>query len=311
MTAFSGPGLPLAAQGAGQRRSSSTASASHAAAAQRQTSSPTAISEQLIHMGDKVMEGRESTTKTMRCIDRADLPWRAGEWFVLRLIAVVIWRLPGLRPLRLAPDRRAGRRSGRRHLRSPLHACDTWPRRRAKKFEAVLPDVLMLVATSLASGFSLLQALDAVAKDAPEPAAKEFSRALAEARIGADVSDALDHMAGAHGQREHALDHHGDPDPARGRWQPRRDPADHRGDAAGARDAATPGARRCRPRAGSRPTSWSALPVGLLLYSYLVNYDYVSLLWTTFLGIVMMRLRPASRMAIGIFWMRKVVKIEV
>ena len=34
-----------------------------------------------------------------------------------------------------------------------------------------------------------------MAKDAPEPAAKEFSRALAEARIGADVSDALDHMA--------------------------------------------------------------------------------------------------------------------
>ena len=67
-------------------------------------------------------------------------------------------------------------------------------RRRARKFEAALPDVLMLVATSLASGFSLLQALDSVAKDAPEPAAKEFSRALAEARIGSDVSDALDHM---------------------------------------------------------------------------------------------------------------------
>ena len=31
--------------------------------------------------------------------------------------------------------------------------------------------------------------------DAPEPAAKEFSRALAEARIGSDVSDALDHLA--------------------------------------------------------------------------------------------------------------------
>ena len=63
------------------------------------------------------------------------------------------------------------------------------------KFEFVLPDVLMLTATSLASGFSLLQALDAVARDAPEPCAKEFSRALAETRIGADVSDALEHMA--------------------------------------------------------------------------------------------------------------------
>ena len=53
----------------------------------------------------------------------------------------------------------------------------------------------MLVATSLRSGFGLPQALDAVARDAAEPAAKEFSRALAETRIGTDVSDALEHMA--------------------------------------------------------------------------------------------------------------------
>ena len=41
-------------------------------------------------MGDRVMAGRESTTSTMALIDRADLPWRAGEWFVLRIIAVVV-----------------------------------------------------------------------------------------------------------------------------------------------------------------------------------------------------------------------------
>ena len=68
-------------------------------------------------------------------------------------------------------------------------------RRRCKKFESQLPDVLTLVASSLSTGFSLLQALDAVSKDAAEPAAKEFSRALAETRIGADISDSLEHMA--------------------------------------------------------------------------------------------------------------------
>ena len=110
--------------------------------------------------------------------------------------------------------------------------------RRGKKFEAQLPDVLTLVASSLSTGFSLPQALDAVAKDAADPSAKEFSRALAETRIGSDVSDALERMAGADGQREHALDVHGDPDPARGRWQPGRDAADHGQDAPGARGAA-------------------------------------------------------------------------
>src|SRR5213076_863018 len=68
-------------------------------------------------------------------------------------------------------------------------------KRRARKFEKVLPEVLLLVATSLRSGFGLPQALDAVARDAAEPAAKEFSRALAETRIGTDVSEALEHVA--------------------------------------------------------------------------------------------------------------------
>ena len=55
--------------------------------------------------------------------------------------------------------------------------------------------MLTLVASSLSTGFSLLQALDAVSKDAAEPAAKEFSRALAETRIGADISESLERMA--------------------------------------------------------------------------------------------------------------------
>jgi tight adherence protein B len=52
------------------------------------------------------------------------------------------------------------------------------------------------------------------------------------------------------------------------------------------------------------------LPIGLLFYSMFVNYDYVSLLWTTFLGIIM-SIFAIVAMIIGIFWMRNVVKIEV
>ena len=157
--------------------------------------SPSAISQSLVDMGEQFMSGRESTSRTMALLDRADLPWRAGEWFVLRMLAVLVGGLGGLRP---APDRNPlvglviGVVAG---LVLPAVILRYLAKRRANKFEFVLPDVLMLTATSLASGFSLLQALDAVARDAPEPCAKEFSRALAETRIGADVSDALEHMA--------------------------------------------------------------------------------------------------------------------
>jgi tight adherence protein B len=146
----------------------------------RAQATPTAISEQLVHMGDKVMSGRESTTRTMQLMDRADLPWRAGEWFVLRIIAVVIAVIGGVL---LMPNALFGFALGLLiGVFMPPVALRYLAKRRAKKFESQLPDVLMLVATSLSSGFSLLQALDSVAKDAPEPSNKEFSRALAEAR---------------------------------------------------------------------------------------------------------------------------------
>jgi tight adherence protein B len=67
--------------------------------------------------------------------------------------------------------------------------------RRRTAFGEQLPDVLQLIASSLQSGFSLAQALDAVVREGSQPAANEFSRALGEARIGADLADALDGVA--------------------------------------------------------------------------------------------------------------------
>lgn len=67
--------------------------------------------------------------------------------------------------------------------------------RRQAAFSEQLPDVLQLIAGSLQSGFSLPQALDTVVREDSQPAAGEFSRALAEARIGADLEDALSRVA--------------------------------------------------------------------------------------------------------------------
>lgn len=64
--------------------------------------------------------------------------------------------------------------------------------REKKKFEKQLPDTLTLLSTSLRAGYSLLQAIEAVASEAPNPTAREFSRAVTEARLGVAVTDALD-----------------------------------------------------------------------------------------------------------------------
>jgi tight adherence protein B len=63
--------------------------------------------------------------------------------------------------------------------------------RERKRFEKQLPDTLTLLSTSLRAGYSLLQAIEAVAQEAPDPTAREFSRAVAESRLGRSVPDAL------------------------------------------------------------------------------------------------------------------------
>ncbi len=270
---------------------------------------PSAISQSLVDLGEKFMAGRESTSRTMALIDRADLPWRAGEWFVLRVLAVLVGGLVGYLLL-LSRNPFVGLVIGVvAGVVLPAVILRHLARRRAQQFEFVLPDVLMLTATSLASGFSLLQALDAVARDAPEPCAKEFSRALAETRIGADVSDALEHMAERMDSRNMT-------------WATMaiRIQREVGGNLA---ETLRTTAATLREREGLRRHVHAlsaegrlsayiliALPIGLLFYSMWRNYDYVSLLWNSLYGFIMIGMGTIA-MIVGIFWMRNVVKIEV
>jgi len=64
-----------------------------------------------------------------------------------------------------------------------------------RRFEAQLPDVLDLAASSMEAGHSLLTALQLVAEDADEPMAAELRRVLAETQVGRPLLDALDAMA--------------------------------------------------------------------------------------------------------------------
>jgi Flp pilus assembly protein TadB len=68
-------------------------------------------------------------------------------------------------------------------------------RRRRAAFAEQLPDLLQLVGSSLQSGFSLAQALDAVVREDAQPAAGEFARALAEVRLGGDLEDCMETIA--------------------------------------------------------------------------------------------------------------------
>jgi tight adherence protein B len=61
-------------------------------------------------------------------------------------------------------------------------------------FETQLPDTLGLWVNALRSGYSVLQAMEAISKDAPEPTMGEFARVVKEVQIGIDVPIALNHL---------------------------------------------------------------------------------------------------------------------
>lgn len=67
--------------------------------------------------------------------------------------------------------------------------------RRQSRFADQLGDTLQLLSGSLRAGYSLMQAVDAVARDADAPSSEEFGRLVVETRLGRDASDALRALA--------------------------------------------------------------------------------------------------------------------
>lgn len=66
--------------------------------------------------------------------------------------------------------------------------------KRLREFETQLPDTLGLWVNGLRSGYSVLQAIEAISQDAPEPTKTEFERVVKEVQIGIDMDDAFGHL---------------------------------------------------------------------------------------------------------------------
>ncbi len=265
----------------------------------------------LVRISERLTRGRDGTAKAALLIERADLPLRTSEWYVLRGLAVLVGLMGGWFLLRGAGafvllGLLAGAGLG---LALPPVVLKVLAARRARKFEQQLPDVLTLLASSLATGFSLPQAIDAIVRDAAEPSAKEFSRALAETRIGAELEDSLDRLS-------HRLDS------VNLRWTTMavRIQRQVGGNLAETlrTTATTLRERESLKRevsalsAEGRLSAYIliALPVGLFLFMLKANRDYVSLLWTTPLG-WLLSVGGLVALGLGVVWMKSVVKVEV
>ena len=266
------------------------------------------ISEGLSAWGDRALAGRAQTPRLMRRLERAGWALRPGEWLVLVILAGLVGGMLGY--LFLAANPLFGLFAGVVvGLLIPQAVLSFAADRRAAQFDQQLPDLLSLVATSLSSGFALQQALDGIVRESTEPTRSEFSRALAETRIGIDIADALERL----GQRMGSTSLEWAVMAIRIQREVGGTLADTlRTTSATLREREVL-QRQVRTLSAEGRLSAGiliALPVIMLAYQLLVNYAYVRLLWTTPLGLAM-SVMTLVMMAIGIVWMRSIVRIEV
>jgi len=124
-------------------------------------------------------------------LDRAAVRFLPREWLVLQAVGGLLALLLGYLV--------SGLLVALLGLTAVLVGSHVWLNlkgsRRQAAFVAEMPDALQLVASGLASGYSFAQAIDSVVREGREPVAAEFGRALAEARIGIPLEDALETVA--------------------------------------------------------------------------------------------------------------------
>lgn len=185
--------------------------------------------------------------------------------------------------------------------------------RRAKRrsaFLSNLPDTLQLLAGSLRAGYGVLQAVDSVAKESSPPTSEEFTRVLTEARLGMPLEEALESMAERVGSDDF-------------RWvvlaiNIQREVG---GNLAELLDTVAEVLReremlRRQIKVLSAEGRLSAviliaLPIVLTLYMILVRPEYISALVTSGALGWSMVIGASLLMAVGVLWIRKMIRIEV
>lgn len=124
-----------------------------------------------------------------RELARADLKLKTGEYVALIIISCVVTAAigyvfgGGLILFAIA--------GGAIGLFIPRFFVRYQQGQRLRKFNDQLPDMLNLMVNSLRSGFSALQAMEAVGKELPSPISDEFRRVVQEMQLGVPTEGAL------------------------------------------------------------------------------------------------------------------------
>jgi tight adherence protein B len=181
--------------------------------------------------------------------------------------------------------------------------------RRRKAFGRNLPDTLQLMSGSLTAGLSLAQSIDTIVNEGTEPIASEFRRVLVETRLGVSLETAMEGV----GERFDSQDFG---------WVVMAINIQRKvgGNLAELLDTVANTIRereymRRQVAALAAEGKLSAFVLGGLpplffIYLLLTRYEYVSVLFSRPLGWLMIG-GSVCILAVGAFWMSRIVKVEV
>ncbi|GFP32089.1 tight adherence protein B [Candidatus Hakubella thermalkaliphila] len=181
-------------------------------------------------------------------------------------------------------------------------------RSRIRNFHNQLPDALQILASSIRAGYSLNQALSVVVDEMGPPISSEFKRVLTEIRIGLPARDALESLArrinseymswtimAINIQREVGGN--------------LAEVLETISDTIRERDRVLRQIKVLTAEGKISAYILIGLPVAVSLLLFLLNPDYIGLLFTTALGKAMLA-GAVALMILGIIWMKRIVTIE-
>lgn len=284
------------------------------------------MAQAALALSSQVMKQTQSEGRMAMQLDRAGMRMRPHEWLLLRGVISLVFMFPFSVILQRVFEPTMSDLFGTLFgpfaallLGIPVGLFFGWgttaiyyQRKAAQRvgaFRAALPDALQLIVGSLRSGFSLPQAIDAMVREFPEPISGEFGRALGETRLGVDIEDALGRVATRMQNK--------DLDWAVVAVRVQREVGGNLAEVLSTTIATMREREQLRRQVKSlsaegRMSAYVLLALPLFVVAFLAVFrgEYLSLLYTTPLGVAL-GVTAVALMSIGAFWISQVIKVEV
>lgn len=266
----------------------------------------TALIQRAVELTEQVAADRGFLSRAEIALERANLPLRAGEALFFYGVVVVVLTVIALA---LTGSIIGGLIVGFGAALIPIGVVNFMARRRRLTFMGQLPDTLQLLSGTLRAGYSLMQGVEAVSQEVTDPMGIELRRVVTEARLGRPLEDALDGTA----------ERMGSPDFA---WavmaiRIQREVGGNLSEllltvaeTMVARERLRRDIRSLTAEGRVSAMVLGFLPIGLGFAMWVINPEYVGRLFDTTAGNIMIGVALVA-MAVGFFWMKKIIDIEI